>query len=78
MYYVLTTANEIAKQHKRVEAIKQIRGRKPFACSTGYTRCGGVLFECTQQIKGILNQEFGRDDVDYLLNNAGTGFYTPA
>ncbi|MDC0610380.1 SDR family oxidoreductase [Vibrio sp.] len=29
------------------------------------------------QLKHILRQEFGRDTIDYLLNNAGTGSHSP-
>jgi NAD(P)-dependent dehydrogenase (short-subunit alcohol dehydrogenase family) len=57
-----------------VEAIKK-KGQKAFAVQLD-TRDVVAFAEFTQQIKGILNQEYGRDDVDYLLNNAGTGLHT--
>ncbi|MGL5970153.1 MAG: SDR family NAD(P)-dependent oxidoreductase [Kluyvera sp.] len=33
--------------------------------------------EFTQQVKVQLKQEWGRDSVDYLVNNAGIGLYAP-
>ena len=56
-----------------VEAIRQ-KGQKAYATPLD-TRDVSAFAAFTQQVKSILQREFGREDFDYLLNNAGTGLH---
>ncbi|ETI60636.1 SDR family NAD(P)-dependent oxidoreductase [Marinomonas profundimaris] len=56
-----------------VEAIRQ-KGQKAYAMPLD-TRDVSAFTAFTQQVKSILQREFGREDFDYLLNNAGTGLH---
>ena len=56
-----------------IDVIKQ-KGQKAFAVQLD-TRDVSAFAAFTQQVKSILLREFGREDVDYLLNNAGTGLH---
>ncbi|WP_111637497.1 SDR family NAD(P)-dependent oxidoreductase [Marinomonas shanghaiensis] len=56
-----------------VDAIQQ-KGQKAFAIQLD-TRDVGAFEAFSSQLGVILEREFGRSDVDYLLNNAGTGVH---
>lgn len=56
-----------------VEAIRE-KGQKAYAMPLD-TRDVSAFAAFTQQVKSILLREFGREDFDYLLNNAGTGLH---
>lgn len=56
-----------------VKSIQQ-KGQKAFAVQLD-TRDVAAFDNFSGQLSAILEREFGRSDVDYLLNNAGTGLH---
>lgn len=56
-----------------VKSIQQ-KGQKAFAVQLD-TRDVAAFDNFSAQLSAILEREFGRSDVDYLLNNAGTGLH---
>ncbi|MES2425534.1 MAG: SDR family oxidoreductase [Bacteroidota bacterium] len=72
---ILTYNNKADDANEVVKQIQQV-GQKAatLQLNTGDIKSFAAFIE---KLKGILNETFGRDHLDFLINNAGFGLHTP-
>src|SRR5689334_7741548 len=73
MDVVLTYHSKKAEAEEVVAAIKEL-GRKAYALQLDVSQSTGFA-AFSAQLKSVLGTEFGKNGVDALVNNAGTGVH---